>query len=88
MFDVAYSFCTNNIPWMGNRMEFGCDGDERWAILPEAKPKTRPKAKAKKAAKAESSTAIHPDPPSPAGQAKTLSLEERLRQALLARLAA
>ena len=46
VFDVADRFCQCNIPWMGNRMEFGCDSSERWAILPEAKA-SKPKAKAK-----------------------------------------
>jgi hypothetical protein len=54
---------------MGNRMEFGCDGNERWANLPEAKQaSTKTKTKAKKAA--------------------TMDVAERLRQALLKRLAA
>lgn len=72
VFDVADRFCKNNIPWMGNKAEFGCDGDKRWANLPkqeEARPRQKAKVRSIR-------------------QTPELSLSERLRQAMLARLAA
>lgn len=73
VWSVADRFCQCNIPWMGNKVEFGCDGKERWAVMPEQKKAG--KAKAAAAPKKEKKTM----PP---------SLEDRLRQALLARLTA
>lgn len=77
VFDVADRFCQCNIPWMGNRMEFGCDGEERWANLPDVQ---QPKAKESKP----KAKVVKPQPSDIKPQTSTMDIAERLRQVLLA----
>ena len=81
VWEVAYRFCQNNIPYMGNKAEFGCDGDDRWARLPEIKERKEPKAKTKAKANKAKAVVKHAQPEPTLADRLCDALLRQLRQA-------
>lgn len=80
VFEIAYDFCSSvGCPSLGNKMVFGWDNGERYAILPEVKDVRCKKADVRR--KKTQPSAIKP-------QTSTMDIAEKLRQALKMRLAA
>lgn len=76
VFSVTAGFCKWNCPSMASKARFCYKDGERWTVLPEL-------AKNTKTAKPKAKATVKPMP-----VAKTFTLAEQLRQALLARMAA
>ena len=82
VFEIAYDFCSSvGCPSLGNKMVFGWDNGERYAILPDVQQPKPKKSKSKAKVVKHQPSDIKP-------QTSAMTLAEQLRQALLAKLAA
>ena len=88
VFEIAYGFCSSvGCLSLVNKMVFGFEGGERYAILPDCNP-AKKSAKKKADVRCKKADVKHQTSSVSHQTSNELTLAERLRQALLARLAA